>query len=144
MDAVIICSGFVAQKNKDSHCLHCFPIYLSWSNGTRCHDLSFLNVEFKPVFSLSSHLHQETSSSLLSAIREVLSVYVKLLISWQSIPAYASPSLAFHMMCSACTLNKQGDNIQPWRTPFPIWNQSIVPCLVLTVAPWPAYRFPRR
>ena len=23
-------------------------------------------------------------------------------------------------------LNKQGDNIQPWRTPFPIWNQSVV------------------
>ena len=33
-------------------------------------------------------------------------------------------------------LNKQGDNIQPWRTPFPIWNQSVVPCPVLTVASW--------
>ena len=27
------------------HCFHCFPIYLPWSNGTRCHDHSFLNVE---------------------------------------------------------------------------------------------------
>ena len=35
-------------------------------------------------------------------------------------------------MYSAYKLNKQGDNIQPWRTPFPIWNQS-VPCPVLTV-----------
>ena len=25
---------------------HCFPIYLPWSDGTRCHDLSFLNVDF--------------------------------------------------------------------------------------------------
>ena len=25
---------------------HCFPIYLPWSDGTRCHDLRFLNVEF--------------------------------------------------------------------------------------------------
>ena len=25
--------------------------------------------------------------------------------------------------------------------PFPIWNQSVVPCPVLTVASWPAYRF---
>ena len=25
----------------------------------------------------------------------------------------------------------QGDNIQPWCTPFPIWNQSVVPCPVL-------------
>ena len=27
------------------HCFHCFPIYFSWNDGTRCHDLSFLNVE---------------------------------------------------------------------------------------------------
>ena len=24
--------------------------------------------------------------------------------------------------------------MQPWHTPFPIWNQSVVPCPVLTVA----------
>ena len=28
------------------HYFYCFPIYLPWSDGTRCHDLSFLNVEF--------------------------------------------------------------------------------------------------
>ena len=27
--------------------------------------------------------------------------------------------------------------------PFSIWNQSVVPCKVLTVASWPAYRFLR-
>ena len=48
------------------------------------------------------------------------------------------------MMYSAYKLNKQGDNIQPWCTPFLIWNQSVVPCPVLTVASWPAYRFLRR
>ena len=48
------------------------------------------------------------------------------------------------MMYSAYKLNKQGDNIQPWHTPFPIWNQSVVPCPVLTVASWPTYRFLRR
>ena len=37
------------------------------------------------------------------------------------------------MMYSAYKLNKQGDNIQPWCTPFPIWNQSVVPCPVLTL-----------
>ena len=31
-----------SQKNNVSHC---FPIYLLWSERTRCHDLSFLNVE---------------------------------------------------------------------------------------------------
>ena len=30
-------------------------------------------------------------------------------------------------------LNNQGDNVQPWCIPFPIWNQSVVPCPVLTV-----------
>ena len=45
------------------------------------------------------------------------------------------------MRYSAYKLNKQGDNIQPWRTPFPIWNQSVVSHPVLTVASWPAYRF---
>ena len=47
-------------------------------------------------------------------------------------------------MYSAYKLNKQGSNIQPWCTHFPIWNQSVVPCPVLTVASWPAYRFLRR
>ena len=28
-----------------SHCFHCFPIYLPWSDGTGWHNLSFLNVE---------------------------------------------------------------------------------------------------
>ena len=47
-------------------------------------------------------------------------------------------------MYSAYKLNKQGDNLQPWHIPFPILNQSAVPCPVLTVASWPAYRFLRR
>ena len=41
-----------------------------------------------------------------------------------------------------CT--KQGDNIQPWHTPSLILNQSIVPCLALTVASFPAYKFLKR
>ena len=60
------------------------------------------------------------------------------------IPSCASSSLAFHMIYSAYLLYKQGDNIQPWHTPFPIWNQPVVPCPVLTAASWPAYRFLRR
>ena len=45
MAAITICSDSGAQKNKVSHCFHCFPIYLPWSAGTGCLDLSFLNVE---------------------------------------------------------------------------------------------------
>ena len=60
------------------------------------------------------------------------------------IPACASSSSAFLMIYSSYKLNKQGDNIQPWCTPFPIWNQYVVPCLVLTAVSWPACRFLRR
>ena len=35
-------------------------------------------------------------------------------------------------MYSAYKLSKQGDSIQPRCTPFPTWNQSVVPCPVLT------------
>ena len=36
-----------APQNEFSH-FHCFPIYLPLTDGTRCHDLGFLNVDFKP------------------------------------------------------------------------------------------------
>ena len=45
MAAVTIHSDFGAQENRVFHCFHCFPIYLPWSDGTRCHDLSSLNAE---------------------------------------------------------------------------------------------------
>ena len=43
------------------------------------------------------------------------------------------------MVYSAYKLNKQGYNIQLWCTPFPIWNQSIVSCPVLTLVSLSAY-----
>ena len=142
MAAVTICSDLGAQKNKVWHCFHCFPIYLPWSNGTGCHDLSFLNVELWA----QAELKRLFSSSSFVAIRVVSSAYLRLLIFLPAIliPACASSTPAFLMMYSAYKLNKQGDNIQPWRTPFPIWNQSFVPCPVLTAASWPAYRFLKR
>ena len=45
---------------------------------------------------------------------------------------------------SAYKVNNQSWQYTAWHTPFPSWNQSIVPCPVLTVASWPAYRFCRR
>ena len=74
------------------------------------------------------------------------SVYLRLLkfLLTILIPACASSSPAFHMMYSEYKLNKHGDNIQSCWAPFPICNQSVVPCPVLTVASWPAYAFLRR
>ena len=99
-------------------------------------------LSFKPTFSLSSFTFiKRVFSSSLSAIRTVSSAYLRLLIFLLEIfiPAYASSSPTFRMIHSAHKLNKHGDNIQPWCAPFPIWNQSVVPCPVLTVASWPAY-----
>ena len=113
---------------------------MPWSAFSECWDL--------PTFSLSSFpfIKRLFSSSSLSAIRVVSFAYLRLLILLPAIliPACASSSPAFLMVYSAYKLNKQCDNTQPWRTPFPIWNQSVVPCPVLTIASWPAYRFLKR
>ena len=120
---------FGAPRNKVCHCFHCFhcfPIYLSWRSGTGCHDLSFWMLSFKSPFPLSSFtlIKRLFSSSSLSAIRAVPSVYLRLLILLPAIliPVCASSSPAFLTMYSAYKLNKQVDNIQPWPTPFPIWD----------------------
>ena len=138
---------FEAQKNKVLHCFHCFLIYLLWSVGPHVMIFIFWMLSLKWAFSLSSFtfIKRLFSSSLLFAIRVVSSAYLRLLIFLPAIliPACASSSLAFHMIYSVYKLNKQHDDIQPWRTPFPVWNQSIAPCPVLTVASWPAYKFLR-
>ena len=142
-----ICSDLGAPQNKICHCFPCFPNYLPWMMGLDVMVFVFWMLSFRPAFSLSSFTFiKRLFSSLLSAIRLVLSAYLRLLIFLPAIliPACASSSLAFRMMYSVCKLNKQDDNIQLWHSPFPIWNQSVVPCPVLTVVSWPAYRFHRR
>ena len=83
MATATVCSDFGAPQNKVWHCFTCFPIYLPWSDGTRCHDLHFLNVEFSANFSLSSFtfIKRLLSSSSLSAIKVVSSAYMLLLLS---------------------------------------------------------------
>ena len=110
---------------------------MPWSSFSECWVLSQL---FHSPLSLSSR------GSSLSAIRVVSSVYLRLLIYLPEtlIPACASSRSTFHKMNSAYELNKQGYHIQPWHTPSLIWNHSVVPSLVLTVASWPAYRGLRR
>ena len=135
MAAVTICGDFwipPPKKNKVSHCFHYFPIYFPLSDGTRCHDLSFL----KPTFSCSSFTFiKRLFSSSISAISVVSSAYLRLLIFLSTIliPACASSSSAFLMRYATYKLNKQGDNIQPWCTPFPNLNQFVVSCLVLVL-----------
>ena len=130
------------------------PLTVSIVSPSICHEvmgldamiLVFWMLSFKPTLLLFTFIKRLFSSSSLSAIRVVSSAYLRLLIFLQAIliPVCASSSPAFHMMYSAYKLNKQGDNIQPWRTPFLMWNQFVVLRPVLTVASWPAYTFLRR
>ena len=148
MAAITICSDFGAQENKVCHCFHFFP--------SICHEVMepdtmiFIcqTLSFKLTFSLFSFIliKKLFSSSLLSVIRVISDAYLRLLVFFLAIliPACALFSPAFHMMYRSYKLNKQGDNIQPWYTPFPIFTQFVVLCLVLTFASWPAYRFLRR
>ena len=142
MAAVTICSDFGALKNK---VWYCFPSICHEVMGPDAMIFVFWMLSFKPTFSLSSFtfIKRLFHSFSLSAIKMVPSGYLRLLIflrqSWFQLVLLPAQHFSW------CTLhirkNKQGDNIQPWRTPFPICNQSVVPCPVLTVASWPAYRF---
>ena len=107
MAAVTIHSDFGAQEKKICH-------YFNFSPPV-CQEVMGLDAMIL-IFSLSSFtLIKRLFSYLLSAIRVVSSVYLKLLIFLPAIliPACASSSLTFHMMYSEYQLNKQDDNKQP-------------------------------
>ena len=114
------------------HCFYCFPSICYEVMGLDAMIIVFWTLSFKPAFSLFffTFIKRLLSYPLLSAIRVVSFTYLRLLLFLSAIliPACASSSLAFCMMYSTYKLNKQGDNIQPSCTPFPIWNQFIVPC----------------
>ena len=90
--------------------------------------LVFLMLSFKPAFSHASFtlIKRFFSSSSLSAVRVVLPAYLRLLIFLPIIliPVCDSSSPGFHRMYFAQKVNKQGDNIQPCRTPFQNSNVS--------------------
>ena len=133
MAAVTDRSDFGTQEKKICHYFH---FLLSICHKVMRPDtitLVFWMLNFKSIFFLSCFILKILFSfSLPYAIIMVSSTYVRFLIFLLAvlIPACDSSSLPFHMMCFAYKLNKQGDNMQPWHTPFPVWNQSVVPCQV--------------
>ena len=79
-------------------------------------------LNFKPAFSLSSFtvIKRLISSPSPFAIKSgIVCIYEVADISPSNLD---SNSLAFFKMYSAYKLNKQSDNIQPCRIPFPILN----------------------
>ena len=70
--AVTIHSDFGAQENEICHCFHFFLIYLPWNDGTWCHDLSLLNVEFQiSLLTLLFHLHQEVQDQIIALLQSL-------------------------------------------------------------------------
>ena len=122
MAAATICSDFGTPKIKSVTVSTVSPSIHHEVMGPDAMILVFWMLSFKPIFSLSSFtfIKRLFSSSSLSAVSVVSSAYLRLLIFLPAIlfPACASSSLAFRVMCSAYKLNKQDDNIQPWRPPF--------------------------
>ena len=78
------------------------PFYLPWSDGSRCHDLNFLNVEFYTSFFILPFCpHQGLiSSTSLFAIRVISSANLRLFIFLLSIliPDCDSSSLELCIM----------------------------------------------
>ena len=104
--------------------------------------LVFWLLSFKPTFSLSSF-----TFITLVLLRFLPWRWCHLCIwgywyfslqSWFQLVLHRAWHVAW---CTLHKLNKQGDNKQPWRTPFLIWNQPVVTHPALTVVSWPAYRF---
>ena len=91
--------------------------------------MSSVNQRFHPPLSLSSR-----GSSVLSQFLWWGWCFLHIWGYWY-FPQQSWFQLLLHpvgIMYFAYKLNKQGDNIQPLPTGFLIWNQSIVPCSVLT------------
>ena len=131
MAAVTICSDFGAQKNSQPLFLlfpHLFAMkwwnQMPWSYFSECWALSQL---FHPPLSFSSRgsllLFHVCHKDGVICISEVIDIFPGNL---DSSLCFFQPSIS--LMYSAYKLNKQGDNIQTWCTPFPIWNLSVSPC----------------
>ena len=97
-------SVILEPKERKSHCFYFSPFYLPWNDGTRCHIFIFWMLSFKPTFLLSSFtlINRLFSSSSLSAIRVVLSAYLRLLIFLPAVLIPACDSSAQHF--TWCTL----------------------------------------
>ena len=142
--AVTIYSDFGAPQNKIYHGFHFSLQIFHEVMEPDVMILIFLMLNFKPVFFFTHiffHPHQYALySSLLSAIRVVPSAYLRFWYISHKFPSCELPSLIFCRMYPSYHVKEQVDNIQPWHTPYPIWNQFTLSHPFLTIASWLAYK----
>ena len=99
--------------------------------GIKISERNINNLRYADDTTLMAESKEKLKSLLMKVKEESEKAGLKLNIQKMKVMA-SSP--AFHIMYSAYKLNKQDDNIQHCHTPFSIWNQSVVTCLVLIVA----------
>ena len=78
MAAVTICSDFGAPQNKVSHCFHCIPIYLPWSDGTKTAGRNINNLRYAEDTTLMAESEEEVKSPLMKVKEESEKVGLKL------------------------------------------------------------------
>ena len=136
MAAVTICSDFGAQENKVYHCFHCFPIYLPWSDGTRCHDISFLNGEFSAnIFTLLFDFHQDKVMQL--QIPRIRTCYVQVAITQFNIMGFQI-SQALPTKCPLLMFTELSSASSPLSPNFLMTNLlrlCSVSCVALQLVP---------
>ena len=129
MATVTVCSDFGVQENKVCRCFHCLPhqFAMKWWDQII---FVFWMLSFKPAFSLSifTFIKRLFSSSLLSAIKVVSSIYLRLLIFPPAIliPTYDSFSLAFYM---TYWTEVNFPNSEPVRCSMSITNGCFLSCI---------------
>ena len=142
MAVVTTCSDFGAQKIKLCNCFHCFPICLTWSDGTG--SLFFECSVLSQIFHVPLSLPLKGSLIPLHSLPQGwchLHIWGYWYFSWHWFQLVLYPVWYFSWSTGAYKLNKQVNRIQPWSNPFPTRNQSVFPCPVLTAASWATHTF---
>ena len=132
MAAITICSDFRAPKINSSTVStvpHLFAMKrwdrMPWPSFSECWALSQL---FHSPLSLSSRGSLVPFTFCIKGgvicISEVIDIS----------PGNLDSSLCFFQSSVSHDVLCTGRNIQPWHTPFPTWNQSVVPCPVLLLS----------
>ena len=148
MDSVTVFSDFGVQENKIYHCFHFSLIYLPWNDGSGCHDLHFLMLNFKPAFSLFSFTLIKSffsSSSLVaiwSGINCISEVVDFSLSNLDSSLWFIQPSISHDVLWIKVKYAEWWYIALTYF--FPNFEPVFCSRSVLTVASWPAYKFLRR
>ena len=143
MDAITIRSDFRAQEDKACHCFHSFHFLFAIKWGDQMPWSScFWMLSFRPAFSVFSFtvIMRLFSSSSLSPLKWYhLRIWCCCYFcqqSWFQLvihPVWCLAWRALHVSYRSC--------MRISCTLFPIWNQSVVPRPVLTVADWSTCSF---